>query len=103
VRLGGEYTAACGDIVHAGTGAYSVKAAGAGLRCSRARDVAAAWSAGAETGERGGRVDGFTCTTSDAGDGALLVECTHRGNRPDGAPGQGNDKAIAWLWRGGPR
>jgi TolB protein len=103
VPLAGDYPAACGDVVHAGAGAYSVKAAGASLRCTKARDVAAAWSARAEAGKRPGRVGGFKCTTSDAGDSTLLVECAHRGNRPDGAAGRGNDKGIAWLWRGAPR
>jgi TolB protein len=67
VPLAGEYPAACADVVHVGAGAYSVRAAGVELSCTRTRDVAAAWSASAETGELVGRVDGFTCATSDAG------------------------------------
>ena len=84
----------------AGPGAYSVKVAGSGLECSQARDVAAAWS---PRGHRiAGRIAGFTCASSDAGYGALLIECAHRGNRGDGDPGAGNGKAIAWLQRGAP-
>jgi TolB protein len=90
----GDY-AACGDVVHSGPGVYSLKVGGDGLSCAEAQGVAAKW---AEAG--GTLVAGFACATSDAGDAAVLVECRHRGNRADGAPGQGNDKAIAWLWRG---
>jgi hypothetical protein len=98
----GDYTA-CGDTVDAGPGAYSVKAAGEHLTCARAQEVAAAWPAGeAAVGVRDQPFLGFACASSDAGYGALLVECAHRGNRPDGEPGTGNDKAIVWLWRGAP-
>jgi hypothetical protein len=87
--------AACGDVVHAGPGAYSLGVAGDGLSCDRAREIAAAWA------EHGGTlVDGFDCAASDAGYDALVVECAHRGNRADGLPGEGNDRAVAWLWRG---
>jgi Tol biopolymer transport system component len=95
----GEYEP-CGDAVDAGPGAYSVKVAGSGLTCSKARDVATAWS---PRGHRtAGRIAGFACASSDAGYGALLIECAHRGNRGDGDPGAGNGKAIAWLQRGAP-
>jgi TolB protein len=102
VRHAGDYTA-CGDTVDAGPGAYSVKVAGEHLTCAKAQEVAAAWSAGeAAAGVRDQPFLGFACASSDAGYGALLVECAHRGNRPDGEPGTGNDKAIVWLWRGAP-
>lgn len=97
----GEY-APCGDAVEAGAGAYSVKVAGRGLTCARAHDVAAAWSARAATGRPARRVAGFACASSDAGYGALLIECAHRGTRGDAATGRGNDKAIVWLQRGAP-
>jgi Tol biopolymer transport system component len=89
----GEYEP-CGDAVDAGPGAYSVKVAGNGLSCAKARRLAADWPADAGTGGSGVRVGGFACASSDAGDGALLVECAHRG--------QGNGKAIAWLQRRSP-
>jgi TolB protein len=97
----GDYTA-CGDLTHVGAGAYSVKAAGRGLDCEKALAIAGRWSEDALAGARDDSLEGFLCETADAGYGALMVECSHRGNRSgDRANGRrsGNHKSILLVWR----
>jgi hypothetical protein len=95
----GDY-ASCGDVTHVGGGAYSVKRAGEGLDCDKAHEVAARWSDDALADRRDDSIEGFTCDTSDAGYGALKVECTHHGNRNAmNGRGAGNDKSILFIWR----
>jgi dipeptidyl aminopeptidase/acylaminoacyl peptidase len=96
----GDYVA-CGDVIHAGGGAYSVKRTGKGLDCPKAQEVAARWSDDALAGRRDDRVEGFSCATSDATYGALKVECTHQGNRVGDMSGgrNGNEKSILFVWR----
>ena len=114
----GDYQA-CGDVTHTGAGAYSVKAAGKGLDCSKAKAVATRWSDAAlasapdNSAEGAGddsddddrdesaadeAVRGFVCQTSDAGYSALKVQCTHRGpgNR---SQGRNHRKSILFIWR----
>jgi hypothetical protein len=93
----GEYQA-CGDVTHAGAGAYSVKAAGNGLACKKAKAVAIRWSDAARAGASDESVRGFVCQTSDAGYGALEVECTHTGHGGR-SRGRNDGKSILFIWR----
>jgi hypothetical protein len=97
----GDYRA-CGDVTHTGGGAYSVKATGEGLDCEKAQAVASRWSAGALAGQRDDSVEGFVCTSDNAGYSALKVECVHHGNhggQPVGGRGAGNRKSLLFIWR----
>jgi Tol biopolymer transport system component len=84
----------CGDTV--GTGARDVRAAGEGLSCDKAHELAARWSATARPGGRPSKVEGFDAEAVDFG-GTLRVILTHRGNR-DGDT-TGNDKLVAFLYQ----
>lgn len=95
---GGDH--ACGDVTHAGGGAYSVVAAGKGLDCAKAHAVASRWSENVLLGAARAAVRGFRCTTADAGYDALKVSCAHRGNRSRLSAGRGNRKSIAFIFRG---
>ena len=92
----GDY-ASCGDAVEEGAGPWSVKAAGKGLSCDKARAVSSRWADSASSGEADDSIRGFVCESSDAGYRALKVECTHHGNLPGE---RGNDKSILFVWRG---
>jgi TolB protein len=94
----GDYHA-CGDVTHAGGGAYSVVANGEGLDCAKAHAVAARWSDDALAGAPDDTLEGFVCETSDAGYDALEVSCSHRGNWAQRARGGGNHKSILFIWR----
>ena len=93
----GDYRA-CGDVTHTGAGAYSVKAAGKGLDCRKAKILATRWSDAARAGAADETVRGFVCQTSDAGYGALEVECTHQGHRGR-SRGRNDGKSILFIWR----
>src|SRR5215211_848524 len=88
---------ACGDVTHAGSGAYSVVATGRGLDCATAHAVAKRWSESALAGAADATVKGFICATTDAGYDALKVACTHRGNRAHRPQRRGNRKSIAFI------
>jgi dipeptidyl aminopeptidase/acylaminoacyl peptidase len=93
----GDYES-CGDVVEEGAGPWSVKAAGKGLSCAKARGVSSRWARSASSGQGDDSIEGFVCASSDAGYPALKVECTHHGNLPDA---RGNDKSILFVWREG--
>jgi hypothetical protein len=84
----------CGDAAGPGSGAHDVRAAGKGLSCEKALELAASWSGSAHPGGRPSRVEGFDAEADDFG-GTLRVILTHRGNR--GGDATGNDKLIAFL------
>ena len=90
----GELTS-CGDLAHAGPGAYSVKAGGR-IHCDRALALAARWP---RLARAGGRVTiaGLECRTLEASYGALRVECRRRGTW-HARPRHRHD-AVAWLTR----
>jgi Tol biopolymer transport system component len=90
---------ACGDVTHAGTGAYSVLATGKELDCTKAHEVATRWSESALAGDADATVRGFVCTTADAGYDALKVTCAHRGSRAQRPQRRGNRKSLAFIWR----
>ena len=94
----GDYQS-CGDLTHAGAGAYSVGAAGEGLDCDTARAVATRWSDNALAGTPDASLRGFLCEAGDAGYGALKVTCVHRGNRIQHRPARGNNKSILFIFR----
>jgi TolB protein len=77
----------CGDDASA----RDVRAAGVGLACPKALELAARWSA-----TRGGRVGAFDAEADDFG-GTLRVTLTHRGNRDDDRTGSG--KLVAFLYQ----
>ena len=79
----------CGD---ADSGARDVRAAGHGLSCRKALELAARWSA---TADRPTVVGPFDAETVDFG-GTLRVVLTHRGNRDDDRTGNG--KLVAFLY-----
>ena len=83
----------CGDAVAGGPGARDVRAAGEGLSCEKALELAARWSPSEHAGKRSHKVGGFDAETEDFG-GLLRVVLTHRGNH-DGETG--NDKLVAFL------
>jgi hypothetical protein len=80
----------CGD---ADSGARDVRAAGHGLSCRKALELAARWSA---TADRPTVVGPFDAETVDFG-GTLRVVLTHRGNRDDDRTGNG--KLVAFLYQ----
>jgi Tol biopolymer transport system component len=84
----------CGDLVETGPGAHDVRAAGQGLSCQKALDLAARWSPASTPGERAGRLEGFDAEETDFG-GTSRVVLTHRGNHGDAT---GNDKLVAFLY-----
>lgn len=93
----GDYRA-CGDVTNTGAGAYSVMAVGKGLDCRKAKILATRWSDAARAGAADEAVRGFVCQTSDAGYGALEVECTHQGHRRR-SRGRNDGKSILFIWR----
>ena len=95
----GDYRA-CEDSTHVGAGAYSVGATGKGLDCDKAHAVATRWSDHVLAGAPDATIEGFVCETGDAGYGALMVTCDHRGSRAQRSRGRGNDKSIVFIWRG---
>jgi dipeptidyl aminopeptidase/acylaminoacyl peptidase len=84
----------CGDLADAGPGVYDVRAAGEGVSCGKALELAARWSPENRPGNRPGRVEGFDAAVTDYG-GIQRVVLTHRGNRGD----TGNDKLVALLYQ----
>jgi Tol biopolymer transport system component len=105
----GHYRA-CGDVTHIGAGAYSVKAVGRHLDCTRAKALATRWSdaalAAAQHDPAEGASDdgaqdalrGFACRTSDAGYRALKVRCSHKGHG-DRSRARSHRKSILFIWR----
>jgi Tol biopolymer transport system component len=83
----------CGDVAAAGAGARDVRAAGEGLSCEKALELAARWSRSERSGNRPGKVEGFDAEIEDFG-GLLRVVLTHRGNHEGET---GNDKLVAFL------
>jgi hypothetical protein len=77
-----------------GAGARDVRAAGDGLPCEKALDLAERWSPSESPGGRPHRVEGFDAEVEDFG-GLWRVVLTHRGNRDE----QGNDKLVAFLFQ----
>ena len=82
----------CGDLA-TGPGVRDVRAAGKGLSCEKALELAARWSASERPGIRPDKVEGFDAAAEDLG-GLWRVVLTHRGNRKDDT---GNDKLVAFL------
>jgi WD40-like Beta Propeller Repeat len=97
----GHYRA-CGDVTHVGAGAYSVKAAGRHLDCTRAKALATRWSdaalAAGQHDPADGALRGFACRTSDAGYGALKVRCSRNG-RGHRSRARHHRKSILFIWR----
>jgi len=70
-----------------------VRAAGEGLSCETALELARAWSPGERLGSRPDRVGGFDAEIEDFG-GVQRVILVHRGN---GEGDTGNEKLVAFL------
>jgi Tol biopolymer transport system component len=85
----------CGDLLQSGVGAHDVRAAGKGLSCEKARDLAARWSPGETRANRPAKLEGFDAEVTDFG-GTSRVVLTHRGNHGDDT---GNDKLVAFLYQ----
>jgi len=85
----------CGDVVASGPGVHDVRAAGRGLSCDKALELAQRWAPADRPGNRPGKVEGFDSEVSDYG-GALRVILTHRGNHGGDT---GNDKLVAFLYQ----
>jgi TolB protein len=85
----------CGDLLQSGAGAHDVRAAGKGLSCNKARDLAARWSPGETRANRPAKLEGFDAEVTDFG-GTSRVVLTHRGNHGDDT---GNDKLVAFLYQ----
>lgn len=85
----------CGDLAETGPGARDVRAAGDGLSCDKALELAARWSPAEKPGNRPAKVEGFDANVTDFG-GAQRVVLTHRGNHDDDT---GNDKLVAFLYQ----
>lgn len=91
----------CGDLTETGPGARDVRAAGRGVWCHKARELAARWSPVEQSGHRPAKVEGFAADVTDFG-GTLRVVLTHGGNHHDhhGHHGHhGNDKLVAFLYQ----
>jgi dipeptidyl aminopeptidase/acylaminoacyl peptidase len=84
----------CGDLADTGAGAHDVRAAGDGLSCEKALELAARWSPEDLPGNRPTKVGGFDAAVTDFG-GTYRVVLTHRGNHDD----TGNDKLVAFLYQ----
>ncbi len=84
----------CGDPAETGAGARDVRAAGDGLSCEKALELAAKWSPSEKPGNRPAKVQGFDADVTDFG-GTLRVVLTHRGNHGD----TGNDKLVTFLYQ----
>jgi TolB protein len=85
----------CGDLAETGPGARDVRAAGEGLSCEKALELAARWSPAKKPGNRPAKIAGFDAAATDFG-GTLRVVLTHRGN---GEGDAGNDKLVAFLYQ----
>jgi TolB protein len=84
----------CGDVAATGPGAHDVRAAGEGVSCDKALELARRWSPAEQPGNRPSRLEGYDADVSDFG-GTLRVVLTHRGNHGD----NGNDKLVAFLYQ----
>jgi TolB protein len=85
----------CGDLAETGPGARDIRAAGEGLSCEKALELAASWSPVTKPGNRPTRIEGFDADATDFG-GTQQVVLTHRGNHPSDT---GNDKLVAFLYQ----
>jgi Tol biopolymer transport system component len=85
----------CGDVAAFGPGVHDVRAAGQGLSCDKALELAQRWAPADRPGNRPGKVEGFDSEVSDYG-GTLRVILTHRGNHGGDT---GNDKLVAFLYQ----
>ena len=85
----------CGDPAGAGPGVRDVRAAGDGLSCDKALELAALWSPAEKPGNRPAKIEGFDADVTDFG-GTQRVVLTHRGNHEDDT---GNDKLVAFLYQ----
>ena len=85
----------CGDLTEAGPGVRDVRAAGNGLSCDKALELAARWSLPGTRGNRPAKLKGFHADVEDFG-GTQRVVLTHRGNHEDDT---GNDKLVAFLYQ----
>jgi TolB protein len=85
----------CGDLAETGTGVHDVRAAGQGLACAKALELATRWSPSEKPGNRPAKVGGFDADVTDFG-GTLRVVLTLRGNHEGDA---GNDKLVAFLYQ----
>jgi TolB protein len=85
----------CGDVAASGPGAHDVRAAGEGLSCEKALQLAASWSPAEQPGNRTARIEGFDAAVTDYG-GTDRVVLTHRGNHPGDT---GNGKLVAFLYQ----
>ena len=82
----------CGDLADAGPGVYDVRAAGEGVSCEKALELADRWSPDEWPGNRPRKVEGFDAAVTDFG-GIERVVLAHRGNHDD----TGNDKMVVFL------
>ena len=85
----------CGDLAETGAGARDIRAAGNGLSCEKALELAASWSPSEKPGHRPAKLQGFDADATDFG-GTLRVVLTHRGNH-DGDTG--NHKLVTFLYQ----
>jgi TolB protein len=85
----------CGDPAETGTGARDTRAAGEGLSCEKALELAASWSPSTKPGNRPTMLQGFDADVTDFG-GTLRVVLTHHGNL-DGDTGNG--KLVTFLYQ----
>jgi TolB protein len=85
----------CGDTVDTGPGARDVRAAGEGVSCDKALELAARWSPAEKAGNRPAKVEGFDADVEDFG-GTERVVLMHRGN---GEGDNGNDKLVAFVYQ----
>jgi TolB protein len=85
----------CGDLAKTGPGARDVRAAGNGVSCDKALELARTLVTGRTIQNRPAKVEGFDADVTDFG-GTLRVVLTHRGNHDDDT---GNDKLVAFLYQ----
>jgi TolB protein len=85
----------CGDLAETGPGARDVRAAGDGLSCEKALELAASWPESEKTASRPAKIKGFDAEVTDFG-GTQRVVLTHRGKH-DGDAGDG--KLVAFLYQ----
>jgi TolB protein len=85
----------CGDLTETGPGAHDVRAAGEGLSCDKALELAARWSPDVKPGNRPAKIEGFDADVTEFG-GTDRVVLTHRGNHEGDT---GNDKLVAFLYQ----
>ncbi len=85
----------CGGLADRGPGVRDVRAAGDGLSCEKAIELAARWQADTQRAKQSTSLEGFDAAAEDFG-GVLRVVLTHRGNR---AEDRGNDKLVTFLFQ----